>query len=140
MLLTVKSKLVTDKEQHDKLLKTMEKTEPLEIWMPTSAKIALGIEAVKLETSLSELVRAVLKLSLDSNAQYLYLPALPNEDLVRLSVRVQKPTKRTLESLSDYFAIPVQAIARGVLITYCDGVLGQRIESERAKLKLDISH
>lgn len=117
-----------------------ERTEPLEIWMPTSAKIALGVEAAQLETSLSELVRAILKQTLDPTAKYLYLPAVPYEDLVRLSVRVQKPTKRTLESLSDYFAIPVQAIARGVLITYCDGVLGQRVENERTELKLDITH
>ncbi len=101
-----------------------ERTEPMEFWIPVSAKITLGIQAAKLETSLSGVVRAVLNKSIDPAAQFLYLPALGNEDLVKVRVRVNKTTKRTLEFLSDCFGVPVHPIARGALINYCNSVKG----------------
>lgn len=94
-----------------------QKTDPIDLFVPRKIKIALGIEAAKLETTSSELVRAILNARIDTATQAIQIPAIDG-DLVRMQIRIQRDSKKKIEYLSAKFDTSKHQIMRAVLINF----------------------
>lgn len=94
-----------------------EKTDPIDLFVPRQIKISIGVEAAKLETTSSELIRAILNARLDTAAQAIQLPAI-NGDLVRMQIRIGRDSKKKIEYLSQQFDISCHQIMRATIINF----------------------